>query len=324
MSLDAPRPSFTVGTWNVESGGFRVQGRRDTHDVTIADLPSEPQYEKEIIEGIITINSDFVALIDTYGWGRQIEREVLKNTSKLNIHTNPLNELSNNSIGGTIIGTNITVLSDFPDPKWESIRLANRNCLKSSVNIGGYPVDIYAVYLHHLREKYRLQETAVLVHEIKKSKNRVIILGDFNSTPVNSANIFAKVELYLFDTLPRKYLSLRLKNPLIKKMKSFDAFTTGVSRKILKSLRELNEKYKNHGAIKLIKSELGFTSASDIDNENTFPTPGLYHFPFRIINVDHIFVSPGLKINYAKVLHDKPFEASDHYPRIAKIEIVNA
>jgi endonuclease/exonuclease/phosphatase family metal-dependent hydrolase len=320
--IDKKKPTVTVGTWNVETGGYKTQGKQDPH-IILDQLPHKPQGYSQIIEGIKLMNADVIGLDDTYGWQEKGLIADLMNDTGKNVRINQLAEFKD-KVQGIPIDTSICMLSSDPHSQWESVRLQTRNCLRCTVYLDVLPIDFYAVYLDFAHEKDRMEETISLVKAIKSRKNRAVILGDFNSTSDHSETNISKLILYLFDKIPRQYLRKRSYkksgNGLIKPL---DDFIFEINKRILKWMHPLCEKYKNHGPIRLLKNELHFSSAADLDSENTFPTPDMLHIPIPIIDIDHILVSPGLRIVSTRVLHDAPFTISDHYPRVAEIEITD-
>jgi endonuclease/exonuclease/phosphatase family metal-dependent hydrolase len=133
-------------SYNIMSGGFL------DYD-PILPTPERLPLIKEVVS---SINADFVGLIDTYRWDTYFSPHEL--TTLFNyphVYSVCLNDESLKKIGHD---NGISVLSRIPVSDFKTIRLHNRDAIKTSLATGKQQLDIFSVYFDHASEDTRLKQ----------------------------------------------------------------------------------------------------------------------------------------------------------------------
>lgn len=177
--------------YNIMNGGF------DSYK-SQSNLPERLDVIKEVIK---TINADFVALIDTFRWKEVFtENELIKTFRYKYNFCIDLNDFRLDE--KEVKGVGITILSKF-QMQSESIRIYNRDCVKTKININGKNLILYTVYLDDLSEDVRLKEVEALLSGIQK--DNTIIMGDFNTFAKYDSSFMPKDIKALFQDKPDLY-----------------------------------------------------------------------------------------------------------------------
>lgn len=166
----------------------------------------------------------------------------------------------------------------------ESIRIYNRDCVKTKININGKNLLLYTVYLDDLSEDVRLKEVEALLSGIQK--NNTIIMGDFNT--------FAK---YDFDFIRKDIKALFKDKPDLYKIiqKPIEEAKRGEVIKLLEQNELINSMQNFAPTVPTKLSPLG------LDNP--------------IFRVDYVYHTKDVVIDKIKVLEsDLLNQASDHLP----------
>lgn len=268
------------GEWNVASGGFK-EG--------YGDKSPHPQYIPEIITIVRSLNTDFMTLVDTFRWDSLYGSEQLqtmfgfKTAYCINLNDDRLRKLGHNN--------GITVLSNLDNPEFQTVSLGTRDAIKTSLHIGGKPVDIFSVYLDDVAEKRRMNQITTLLQYIEPGK-RTIIIGDFNTIADRDVTNVQQTFQRIYRYLPR-----RLKHRLY----------------------SVESKIAHRGTIQLLESH-GFIDAGASKSEPTVPTKKFYSLILPFLRFDYAFCTPEITVASTRVLRGKQFDQiSDHYPFVLEL-----
>jgi len=271
-----------VASYNILSGGFNSYNYHS----------SSPERLNLLKKAISSINADFIGLIDTFRWNSLYNNKQLaklfsyKSAYCINLNDSRLKKTGHNN--------GITVLTNLPVERFETITLETRDAIKTTFRINGNILDIFTVYLDDLSENTRIKQAQALLKYVDQNKP-TIIMGDLNTFSLND--------------IPKV-------NPLI------DKFATD-NRQLYKSMLPVLNEMKRGEVIKILKKH-GLKDA-DKSRESTTPTR---LFPAKIkkaiLRIDYAFHTDKIQIQNFKVLKNPVFDqASDHYPIVFDINIKN-
>lgn len=270
-----------IASYNVMSGGFN----------SCASTTDRPERLSLLQKAIKEIKADFIGLIDTFRWVEVFNTEDLKNLFSYK-------EVFSINMDDTRVDKRIgiTVLTNLPVKKFQSIRLATRNCLKAEINFKNKVLDIFTVYLDDLKEETRFQQIKALLNQV--STNSTIIMGDLNT--------FRPEEIKQAESKIDSFLKI---NPDFTKREDYQSYFVPAFEGMCQAK-----------VIPLIRSA-GFAEIEVSDQISaTFPTPLFYNAPSPICRIDHLFCTKDLTISNFKVLTGGVFNiASDHYPIVAEV-----
>lgn len=257
-----------VLTYNIMSGGFNSYCSSST-------LPERLDILKVAIQDI---DADFVALIDTFRW-----KEVFTENDLINYFGYKYTfciDMNDSRVDEKI---GITILSKFQIQS-ESIRIYNRDCVKTQININSKNIILYTVYLDDLSEDVRLKEVEDLLSGIQK--DNTIIMGDFNT--------FAK---YDSDFMPNDIKALFQDNP-----------------DLYKIIHNSIEEARRGEVIELLEqNELINAMPNFVPNVPTKLSPLRLDSP--IFRVDYVYHTKDIVIDKVEVLKsDLLDKTSDHLP----------
>lgn len=167
------------------------------------------------------INADFVSLIDTFRWDKIFTRHDLqkifnyKNAYCVNLEDERLKKLGHNN--------GITVLTNLPVKKFQTINLSNRDAIKTEIIFKNQPLDIFSLYLDDLSEETRVKQVRSLFKYFN-SDRQTILMGDFNSLSQEDATKIKYIGQF-FSILEKMKHSQVI--PLIRKAGFIDAGEMG-------------------------------------------------------------------------------------------------
>lgn len=275
-----------IATYNIMSGGFNSY---------VSSIKS-PERLEILRQAIGDIGADFVGLTDTFRWRQIYSRRDLEELFGFRhvYHIN-LDDRDKKHPDRKVIG--ITVLSNLPVEKFETVRIGTRNCLKAQLISGGKKLDIFTVYLTDLSESERLVQIQSLLGNIDKSQ-MTVLMGDFNAIdPSERATVEKNFQKFLD------------KNPSFKKREDYKDYFVPAFAELLKAQ-----------IVPLIE-RFGFQDSSIKGRAEATAWTKLSPFKLTsIARVDHIFTDRNAEVKGFLVLKNGIFEkASDHYPIMAEI-----
>lgn len=187
----------------------------------------------------------------------------------------------------------LAILSKIPIEHFKTIRLGNyRNAINVTIKNNSEHLNIFGIHLDDLNESTRLAQVRDLINEINTSNIPTIVLGDFNA-------------MHGHDFWPSKLLRTKF----VKLISTFiwpDVFKRVIGM-------------ATGDTIKLLETK---TNIIDVDSKHRpTTTPKLTGYEWlpsiKLIQIDHIFVSPTIKTSNFKVYADG---GADH--RAISVDIV--
>lgn len=269
-----------IASYNILSGGFK----------TYSFELSSPKRLDLLKKAVKSINADLIGLVDTFRWDSLYTIEQLSelfsytNVYCINLNDSRLKEKGHNN--------GITVLTNLPVKKFETISLTTRDAIKATIEMDNDEVDVFSVYLDDLSEDTRLTQVDALLKNIKIDKPTVI-MGDLNTLSLKDLsktdlliNEFAKVN-------PQMYKAMK---PVLDQMKR----------------GEVIKQFETFGL-------------KDADKDG-MPTAPTKLFPAEIkgavLRLDYALYTDRLKVQNFNVLTGPNFDkSSDHYPISFEVEI---
>ncbi len=269
-----------IAAYNIMSGGFN----------SYISTTNRPERLGLLQEAIQNIKADFIGLLDTFRWVEVFNTQDIKRLFgyKEVFHINLDDVRVDKRVG-------ITVLSNLPMRKFQTVSLQIRNCVKTEIKFKNKVLNVFTLYLDDLSEKVRLQQTKVLLNQAGKSST--ILMGDFNALRPEDV-IQTKA----------KFNALLEANPSFKERKDYETYFIPVFKGLCLAK-----------VIPLIHSS-GFIETNSEKTQHTCPTPLLLNTKSAILKLDHMFYSPDLRIDNFQVLTGDVFDkASDHYPIVGEV-----
>src|SRR3989344_5081210 len=157
-----------ITSYNLMSGGFNSYNSID----------ESPQRINLIRDAIKKSDADIVSLIDTFRWDQIYSVSRLRSMFNypyvyfINLEDERLKKLGHNN--------GITVLTRNKVKNFETVRLFNRNAVKTAINFNGHELDLFSVYLDDKSEEARVKQVRSLLKKIGVRKHP-IIMGDLNT-----------------------------------------------------------------------------------------------------------------------------------------------
>ncbi|MFA6072425.1 MAG: endonuclease/exonuclease/phosphatase family protein [Janthinobacterium sp.] len=157
-----------IASYNIMSGGFNSYNNSD----------NKPQRLNLIVKAVNNLDADFVSLIDTFRWDELFSVDELKSLFKykhvycINLEDDRLQKLGHNN--------GITILTNCDVDRFETVRLFNRNAIKTTLNSLENKINMYSVYLDDLSEDTRVKQVDSLIQSID-STVPAVVMGDFNT-----------------------------------------------------------------------------------------------------------------------------------------------
>lgn len=263
---------------NIPSGGYK----------DYKDRSPTPYFIREIIEGVRSLRTDFVSLIDTFRWDSVYNTDQLqtmfgyKHAYCINLNDERLKKLGHNN--------GITVLTNYDNLEFSTVSLGTRDAVKTSLK-GDNSLDIFSVYLDDISEETRLEQIRSLLHYVEPGK-RTIIMGDFNSIADRDVTKVESTLARIFRYLPRN---------------------------VKKRLYSIEDKVAHRGTIKFLESK-GFVDTAGEKPEPTVPTKKNYQLISPFLRLDYAFCTPDIKVASMQVVRGKLFNhISDHFPFVLEI-----
>lgn len=157
-----------IASYNVMSGGFNTYTYEQTR----------PQRLDLIIEAVRKLNADFVSLIDTFRWDEIYTVNKLQSMFNypyvycINLEDERLKKLGHNN--------GLTVLTRNKVQSFETLKLFNRNSIKTAISLNDRKVDLFTIYLDDKSEDTRVRQVHSLLQKTNV-RNPTIIMGDLNT-----------------------------------------------------------------------------------------------------------------------------------------------
>ncbi|MFC1649375.1 endonuclease/exonuclease/phosphatase family protein [Patescibacteria group bacterium] len=260
-------------SYNVMQGGFEKYSFDQ----------KEPKRINLIKKVVASVDADFVSLIDTFRWDTHFTSSDLKSLFGyeyvycINLEDKRLIDLGHNN--------GITVLTRFPNPHFETIRLSTRNAVKTSIEINRKQVFLFSVYLDDLSEKTRVSQIESLKKHIDDA-SKTSVMGDMNS----------------FESKHLRKIKMNIKKVLSAVDQAKKPALVSVAQDMMKG--KTIEEIKKIG-LRNVSNTLHPTA--------TTPLSPLSETPF--IQLDYAFVGSRLNTKNFKVLiNETTSRTSDHYP----------
>ena len=256
-------------SWNIMSGGF------NGYDSTA----SRPERLELLIKAIKEADVDLVSLVDTHRWNEVFTVNELK--EMFGYENAFIVKLDDGRLRVKGHDNGIAILTRLPVKRFETIRLATRNAIKTTMEGG---LELFSVYFDDLSEDTRLKQATILLGLVGNKMS--IIAGDLNTFDRDDLEESKRQIQKLYQQYPQ----------LINGMKPvLDGMARAEVTALLKR-RGLTDMGKNAG--------------------NTIPSP---LFPVRIdvpvLRVDYGFCTPDVKMESFEVLRGGVFDqVSDHCP----------
>ena len=191
--------------------------------------------------------------------------------------------------------TSMMLLSKLPVKQFDIVRLGDfRNALVATLEIESDQLfKVIGLHLDDRSEATRLKQVADLINIVNQSKLPTIVMGDFNA-------------MHGEDLWPSKFLRSRLAKLL--------------AHVVLPSISLKATEMARGEALRLLETNTGLIDADAQHRPTTTPKMiGLEWLPsIRLIQIDHIFVSKGIKVNKFSVASDG---GSDHRAIITSLSI---
>lgn len=264
-------------SYNVMQGGFESY----SYDL---DFPKR----LPLIQKVVRLSgADFVCLIDTFRWDTFFTNKTLQDLFEyehfftVNLGDQRLKKLGHNNA--------ITVMTKYPNPKFESIRIDSRNAIKTTLKVDGKMLSIFCVYLDDLSDASRVSQIRGLETHLDKASVSYI-LGDLNCVE----NLYAtKVKALIKERL----IAEQDKRPVLEQ-----TLEEMIESKVFSELRRIG--FKN------ISPRLHLTLPTRLSP--------LAIKPF--IQLDYALSNNGVVAKSFKVIKNSLTEkASDHYPIIVEV-----
>lgn len=277
--------TFKIASWNIE-------GRLTNNDISLRSTPDK------IIESIKKLNADILILPEAHN---EINLKNLKIKQKLKdigyeLFSVPYQEVPVFRLDAFYTNLSLMILSKLPIKKFDIIRPADyRNELMAIIRDPqtNKEVRIIGLHLDDLSEETRIRQVKDLVKIINSSNTPTILLGDLNA-------------MHSEDLWPSKFL----RNYLVRNI------TSKLSVKFGKRAVEM----ARGEALKLLQSNTNLTDADPRHQPTTTPKiRGIEFMPsIRLMQIDHMFVSPEIKISNFTI---SPDGGADHRAISAIIDL---
>ncbi len=269
-----------IASYNILSGGF------SSYNYEL----EKPERIGLIKKAVKSLNADFIALIDTFRWDELYTN--IEIASLFNYKTAYCINLEDKRLKVKGHNNGITVLTNLPVQKFETVRIETRNAIKTTLAVDGKNVDIFSVYLDDMSEDLRVNQINALVRHVNPKKP-TIITGDLNTIDA--------------DDLPAV-------SPLLKRF-------ADENPQIYKGIKIIIDDMKQGKTINLMQ-KYGFID-SDENQRPTFPS---ILFPAKIdkpiLRIDYALHTKDILIKNFKVSTGSLFDrSSDHYPISFEAEI---
>lgn len=270
---------MTIATYNVMGGGFIGYNWK-------ADRPERlPQLQRAIRQ----FDAHFVGLIDTFRWRDTFTPEQIADLFGYpGVYAIPLGDRRLLHDG---CDNGIVTLTSVAGVRFDTVRLATRDCVKAVVPHPGGPITIFTVYLDDISWEIRMEQIGALLRQIPGS--RTVIMGDMNTVHLHDYPYAG----FLGDTV--------LKLPGIHQLWN----------------RFMGE--RQHTEPLDLLEQAGFRSATT-SSHRTIPTKLLEEFPFPVppalFRIDYVYHTDDLTVSNVRVPRQDIYDhASDHYPVLCDV-----
>ncbi|MBL8031599.1 MAG: endonuclease/exonuclease/phosphatase family protein [Candidatus Doudnabacteria bacterium] len=276
-----------IAAYNILAGGFNGYG-------SAADKPERLALLQRAIQ---EIDADVIGLSDTFRWVDVFTEQEIKQLFGYEyvsfIHMNDVRV--DKRIG-------VAVLSRVPVERFETVRLATRDCIKAVISMGVTRVALYTAYLDDLAERVRVEQVQVLLEHISEDAQQgmeSIVMGDLNMlTPEDASKKEYGLDLLIEAGLDVE--AVLMHDPYHKA--AFDDLHAAQALPLL----------LGGGLVEPVGAELHATAFTKIHE---------LHFPFPVLRLDHIVHTAGVASSGFLVHKGGIFEeASDHYPISCQVQ----
>lgn len=263
--------SLLVASWNIE-------GRLSNNDVSSRSTPLG------IVKSIENLHADILVLLEAHSQNSLEDLEVKKQLKDLGYKFYSVayeDDMASRS-DAFYKKLSLMLLSKLPIKKFEIIRLGNfRNTLTAIVHDdkNGIDLRVIGVHLDDRSEDTRLKQIKDLTKIVDSSKMPTIVMGDFNS-------------MHGKDLWPSKFLRSKVARLLAKPLppllvsKAF-GMARGEGLDFLQANTNLVDADPKHQP----------TATPKMRGREWFPS-------IRLIQIDHIFVSPDIKVKKFQIAPD--------------------
>jgi endonuclease/exonuclease/phosphatase family metal-dependent hydrolase len=263
--------SLKIASWNIE-------GRLTNNDVSARSTPDK------IIAEIRSLDADILILLEAHN---NLNLNNLEARNKLEamgykLHSVTYNDKMPSRPDDFYKNLSLMILSKIPIEKPETIRLADyRNAIMATIKDPetNKKIRIIGLHLDDRSEETRVNQVIDLSTIINSSKVPTIAMGDLNA-------------MHGDDFWPARILQ----NKLVKFMARF----------IFKSLSLRTTEMARGEALSLLQYSTNLIDADPRHQPTTTPKVRKYDFlpSIRLIQIDHIFASPNIKINNFQISKD--------------------
>lgn len=276
---------FKIASWNVE-------GRLTNNDISSRSTPDK------IVAAIKKLDADILILPEAHN---NLSLNNLKVRTKLEamgykLHSVIYDDKLPSRPDDFYKSLSLMMLSKLPIEKFETIRLADyRNAILAIIKDPetNKKIRIIGLHLDDRSEETRINQVKDLSTIINSSKNPTIIMGDLNA-------------MHGDDFWPAKIL----RNKFIRVMTHF----------MFKNLSLRATEMARGEALKLLQSSTNLTDADSKHQPTTTPKIRGYEYmpSIRLMQIDHIFASPEIKISNFQI---SPDGGADHRAISALIDL---
>jgi endonuclease/exonuclease/phosphatase family metal-dependent hydrolase len=276
---------------NLKIASWNIEGRLTNDDISARSTPDS------IISEIKKINADILVLPEAHN---NLALENLNSRKKLEalgykIHSVKYNDDTPRRPEAFYKDLSIALLSKLPVEKFEIIRPADqRSLILANIKIkNDKSIRVIGLHLDDRSEKIRINQINGLIPIISSQQTPTIIMGDFNA-------------MHGEDLWPAKFL----RSSIIKFLAKIFSKKLGVRATEMAIGTTIKSLEKN-------------TNLPDADpNHRPTTTPKIRNYNYlpsiRLMQIDHIFTSPEIKISNFQIAADG---GSDHRAISANIKI---
>ena len=262
---------------NLKIASWNIEGRLTNDDISTRSTPDS------IISEIKKINADILVLPEAHNNLRLENLQSLKKLEALGykIYSVKYNDDTPHRTDSFYKDLSISLLSKLPVEKFEAIRPADqRSLILATVKIKNDKlIRVIGLHLDDRSEKTRIDQMNGLIPIINSQQIPTIIMGDFNA-------------MHGEDLWPAKFL----RSPIIKFLVKIFSKKLGVRA----------TEMATGTAINLLEKNTNLTDADPKHQPTTTPKIRGYNYlpSIRLMQIDHIFVSPEIKISNFEISKD--------------------
>lgn len=275
--------SLKIASWNIE-------GRLTNNDVSVRSTPDK------IVDAIKNLDADIIILPEAHNNLDFKDLDMYERIKSLGYQINgtPYNDSTPIRTGAFYTHLSIVLLSRLPVERFQVIRLANqRNLILATVIKSNKKLRVVGLHLDDRNEDFRIKQMEDLIPIINSENIPTVILGDFNA-------------MHGEDLWPAKFL----RSPIIRFL----------SNLILKKLSSRATEMAIGTTLNLLETKTSLIDADPKHQPTTTPRIRGYNYlpSIRLMQIDHIFISPDIKVSNFQISKDN---GADHRAISATIDI---